>query len=131
MYYDAKSDALYVAYCSCIFMFYTIKKCTQMIVRMNIQPDLYCVTNYFSIVTCWWVRVTSKMSSSSDDWIYYHLGFTFTPNYTYIQSFHSNLLRLFLLVFTNCFLATDLNTATSTLNHYEIFTSRLLILLQL
>jgi hypothetical protein len=71
------------------------------------------------------------MSSSSDNWIYYHLGYTFTPNYTYIQSFHSNLLRLFLLVFTIRFLATDLNTETSTSNHYEIFTSGLLILLQL
>jgi hypothetical protein len=50
MYYDAKSDTLYVAYFSRMCMFYTIKECTQMIVKMNVQPDLYCITNYFIII---------------------------------------------------------------------------------
>jgi hypothetical protein len=50
MYYDAKSDALYVVYFNRMCMFYTIKECTQMIVKMNIQPNLYYITNYFIII---------------------------------------------------------------------------------
>jgi hypothetical protein len=50
MYYDAKSDTLYVAYFSRMCMFYTSKKCTQMIAKMNVHSDLYCITNYFIII---------------------------------------------------------------------------------
>jgi hypothetical protein len=35
------------------------------------------------IVTCWMVRVTNKTGSSTDDWIYWQLGYTLTLNYTY------------------------------------------------
>jgi hypothetical protein len=70
--------------------------------------------------------VTKLTSSRSDDWIYCHFGYTLSLNYNYysaIADLH-NLqftVALGISVFIRRLLATDLNTETSTSNHYEVF----------
>jgi hypothetical protein len=49
------------------------------------QRTMYSCHN---IVTCRMVvHATIMTGSISDDWIYQHWGYTFTPNYTYIQQY--------------------------------------------
>jgi hypothetical protein len=63
--------------------------------------------------------------SSSDDWIYQHLGYSLiTLKYGIITDLHNFQFTaapaLGLSVFTSCLLATDLNIESSTSNHYEV-----------
>jgi hypothetical protein len=72
--------------------------------------------------------VTKLTSFSSDDWIYWHFGYTFSLNYSQyraiadlhnLQFIVAHALRF--SVSTSRLLTTDLNTETATLNHYEVF----------
>jgi hypothetical protein len=72
--------------------------------------------------------------SSSDDWILLALGLLsllITLNYTAIPILHTLQFTvahaLGISVSTSLLLATDLNTETSTSNHYEVFLSLLLL----
>jgi hypothetical protein len=49
MYYDDKSDILYVAYCRCMCMFYVwyINDCY---CEMDVQMELHCMISYFIIM---------------------------------------------------------------------------------
>jgi hypothetical protein len=72
--------------------------------------------------------MTEITGSSSDDWIYWHFGYTLSLNY----SSHSAIADLHNLQFavghalgfsvsTSRLLATDLNTETSTSSHHDVF----------
>jgi hypothetical protein len=63
--------------------------------------------------------------SGSDDWIYWHFGYTLSLNHSAIADLHNFQFTvahaLGFSVSTSRLLATDLNTETSTSNHYEAF----------
>jgi hypothetical protein len=79
-------------------------------------------------VKCRVVRATKMTGSNSDNWIYWHFGYTLSLNhsqYSDITDLHTLQFTvahaLGVSIFTNGLLATDLNTETSNLNHYEVF----------
>jgi hypothetical protein len=87
-----------------------------------------------NIVTCKRVRVTKLTGSTSDDWIYEHCGYVFSPNHTYysaiadLHTFQSTVAHAVgFSIFISRLLATDLNTETITSDHYEVFLSSITI----
>jgi hypothetical protein len=81
------------------------------------------------IVTCRVVRATKMTGSSSDDWIYYHVGYDLSESHL-IQRYRCSHDLQFTVahavgffVSTSRLLATDLNKETITSNHYKVFLS--------
>jgi hypothetical protein len=85
-----------------------------------------------TIVTCRGVRVTTITGSSSDDWIYWQLGYTLliTLKYSAIADLHDFQFTvahaLGSSVFTSRVLATVFNAETSTSNTHR-YTDRMVI----
>jgi hypothetical protein len=79
------------------------------------------------LLRVWGVRMTNVTGSSSDDWIYWHLVTIFLnyKQYSAITDLHTFQFTaahaLGFSIFTSRLLAMDLNTETSTSNHYEVF----------
>jgi hypothetical protein len=82
---------------------------------------------------CWVVHATKMTGSSLDDWIYKHLGYTFTLNYAYIQvtqrsrwfTYHLQTSVAHTLGFpvsTSRLLATALNTEIITVSQFKYYT---------
>jgi hypothetical protein len=86
------------------------------------------IMSCYIIVTCRVVHKTKITRYSSDDCIYYLLSYKFSlitleeSAIAGLHNFQSNVAHALTLSFlTSRLLATDLNTETSTSNHYEVF----------